>query len=206
MDMNRIDLMQMCKRLKASLIKEYFLKFAGFGDKTWCMLPSTKVKGVWRPPARNCVINGSLDVQGNIITVPSGMDDGFLLVFGEVKCVNYLESENGTTAIRDGLSVKETIYACSVDASTVVGGRVSAEVIMSGRGSGWLTVCGDQSAVKTKILDDHIEFRTKKAAKDQTLADVLLKGLAVYDKIEEAFIIDEEKLFRKLLDNKSILR
>lgn len=130
----------------------------------------------WRPAEPFTIIDGDVDLDGNLIVGAQRGDDGILLVQGNVKCRNLAVSSGFSLACSGSLTVTEALITNHSDSTTAVAGKVSASVIVSGDGGGaWLTVY-DEDAVELEKVFGYVKAGRKFLRPHQTfdLRDVLV--------------------------------
>lgn len=114
--------------------------------------PPPRSTAVWRPSAPFVVVAGDLEVEGNVITGAEGGASA-LVVLGAIRARNVLASADtevyvGGDAVVPGLVVTDT-----ADSTFVVCGRVTAGVVYSGHGGGWLTALGP---TEIDVIDGYV--------------------------------------------------
>ncbi len=101
-------------------------------------------KDFYQPENSFLIINGKLEIKGNLDTSVKGSDDKFLIVLGDIVCDNLYVSYYSTLLIGGNLKVKELLYTSTADSVTCCfGEKIQAKGIYSGNGAGWLSALKD---------------------------------------------------------------
>jgi hypothetical protein len=111
---------------------------------TWSRHDGITAPGHWTQGQPNTVINGDLNVAGNLMVGTGKHDGGFLIVFGDVKCQNFCSAPGFTFACTGSLSASQAVIATAGNSATYVAGRTVTTFLDSGAGA-WLTLFDSKS-------------------------------------------------------------
>ena len=119
---------------------KHWLSMQGMAGTTG-LAPATAAitSKAWRPKSAWTIIDGDLDLGGNVIVATGKHDYGALLVRGDVRCRNLVVGNGFSFACSGDLTVKEAIVASAADSTCYVAGKVRARLVDSGSGA-WLTI------------------------------------------------------------------
>lgn len=107
----------------------------------WQILPAQRhtAATAWRPDAPFVLIDGDLDVEGNLVVATGRHDQGALIVLGDVRCRHAITGHDQHLLVTGDLIATHAVVAELGNSSTHVGGTLRTDTLLSGRGA-WLSL------------------------------------------------------------------
>jgi len=110
------------------------------GD-AWTIAPAVRcaTTTAWRPNAQFMLIDGDLEVEGNVVVATGSHDHGALIVLGSLRCQQLITGHGQNLVVTGDLIANDAIIAELADSTTHVGGMVLTDTLLSGRGA-WVSL------------------------------------------------------------------
>ncbi|MEG0182541.1 MAG: hypothetical protein RR704_03655 [Stenotrophomonas sp.] len=134
------DARALLTRLPAGATRELALQLLSISDD-WTILSAFNgaTATAWRPSAPFVVVDGDLEVDGNIVVATGQHDQGALIVLGDLRCRQVIIGHDQHLLVSGDLVASEAVIAELADSTTYVGGAVQTDTLLSGRGA-WLSL------------------------------------------------------------------
>ena len=111
-------------------------------DVGWVTEASVEATATWKLPGRAWIVTGDL-VGDNVVVASTVARDCYLIVLGAVRCRNLLVGSSASLVCVGPVSVAEVMIVTDADAVTLAADKVTARVLVSGKGA-WLTLSDEQ--------------------------------------------------------------